>query len=114
LANRDLLLEIQQRYGGVPSEILEHEDLCALLVPALRSDMAVVETYQYSDEPPLASPITCFCGAADSMTLKQEAVDWQRQTSAGFRLQTFPGDHFFPVQLRTSILNEIAADLRLG
>ncbi|WP_256366831.1 thioesterase II family protein [Acidobacterium sp. S8] len=113
LGNRDLLQEIQQRYGGVPPEILEHEELCAILVPALRADMSVVETYQYAEEPPFASPITCLCGIYDSMTPESEASEWGRQTSAEFRLHMLPGDHFFPVQLRTSILDLIAADLNL-
>jgi medium-chain acyl-[acyl-carrier-protein] hydrolase len=108
-----LLREIQRRYGGVPQEVLEDKELCALLIPALRADVTVVETYRYAEEPPLANPITCFCGTEDFMTPESEAVDWQRQTSAGFRLHRFPGDHFFPVQGRSTILDLIAAEFHI-
>jgi medium-chain acyl-[acyl-carrier-protein] hydrolase len=108
-----LLREIQRRYGGVPPEVLADEELCALLIPALRADLTIVETYQCAEEPPLSNPITCFCGTEDFMTPESEAMDWRRQTSAGFRLHRFPGGHFFPVQERSSILDLIAAELHI-
>lgn len=114
LDDADLLREVQRRYGGVPSEVLEDQELCALLTPALRADLTIVETYQYCEESPLVTPITCFCGTADWMTPESEASDWRRQTSGPFQLHTFPGDHFFPVQARSSILNLIAQELQLG
>lgn len=108
-----LLQEIQRRYGGVPQEVLADQELCALLMPALRADIIIIETYQCTKELPLSHPITCFCGSTDSMAPESEASDWKKQTSAGFRFEMFPGGHFFPVQARTLILDLIAADLKL-
>jgi medium-chain acyl-[acyl-carrier-protein] hydrolase len=108
-----LLREIQRRYGGVPQEVLADKELCALLIPALRADVTIVETYRYAEEPPLSNPITCFCGTEDFMTPESEAVNWQRQTSAEFRLHRFPGGHFFPVERRSSILDLIALELHI-
>jgi surfactin synthase thioesterase subunit len=108
-----LLREIDQRYGGVPQMVLADKELCALLIPALRADLSIVETYQYAEEPRLANPITCFIGTEDPMTPESEVMDWQKQTSAGFRLHRFPGGHFFPVQECSSILDLIAAELHI-
>jgi medium-chain acyl-[acyl-carrier-protein] hydrolase len=113
LEDLSLLREIHHRYGGVPQEVLADKELCALLIPALRADVTIVETYRCAEEPPLSHPITCFCGTEDCMTPEAEAMDWRRQTSAGFRLQKFPGGHFFPVQEQTSILDLIAAELHI-
>lgn len=113
LDDSDLLREIHKRYGGVPEQVLADQELCALLTPALRADMRVVESYRYSEEPPLSAPITCLCGIADSMTPEPEARDWRRHTAEAFRLRNFPGDHFFPAQARSAILDLIAADLGL-
>ena len=113
LDDYDLLQEIQRRYGGIPQEVLADQELCALLMPGLRADLTVIETYQYTEESPLFLPITCLCGSADWMTPESEASDWRHQTSSRFRLEVFPGGHFFPVQTRSSILDLIAADLEL-
>ena len=108
-----LLQQIQLRYGGVPQGILADRELWPFLVPALRADITILETYRYVEEAPLSSPITCFCGADDPMTPESEASEWRRQTSAGFRLYMLPGDHFFPLQERPRILKQIASDLSL-
>ena len=113
LEDFSLLREIDQRYGGVPQEVLADKELCALLIPALRADLSIVETYQCAEESPLANPITCFIGTEDHMTLESEVMDWRKQTSGGFRLHRFPGGHFFPVQERSSILDLIAAELHI-
>src|SRR3984957_11813641 len=52
LEDFSLLREIDQRYGGVPQAVLADKELCALLIPALRADLSIVETYQYAEEPP--------------------------------------------------------------
>ncbi len=113
LGDSDLLQEIQSRYGGVPQEVIADRELCALLVPALRADLTVIETYRFSEEPPLANPITCFCGNSDAMTSESEISDWRRHTAASFRLRKFPGGHFFPAQARSLILYLIAAELKV-
>jgi medium-chain acyl-[acyl-carrier-protein] hydrolase len=114
LSDLDLLGEIQRRYGGVPAEVLADQELCALLMPALRADITIIETYRYTEEPPLLNPITCLCGSTDSMTPELDAWDWRNQTSSEFRYETFPGDHFFPAQTRTLILDLIAGELKLS
>jgi medium-chain acyl-[acyl-carrier-protein] hydrolase len=113
LNDLNFLQEINRRYGGVPAEVLADRELCALLVPALRADLRIVETYRYASEALLGCPITCFCGSEDFMTPYEEAAEWRKETSAAFRIQMFGGGHFFPAQERTAILESIAADLRL-
>jgi surfactin synthase thioesterase subunit len=113
LGDLELLQEIQQRYGGVPHAIFADRELWPLLVPALRADITILETYGYVENPPLSCPITCFCGTGDPMTPEAEASEWQRQTSAEFRLHMLPGDHFFPLQERPRVLKQIATDLNL-
>lgn len=113
LDDLSFLREIDRRYGGVPREVLADRELCALLIPALRADITIVETYRPAEEPPLSAPITCFAGTQDRMTPESEVLDWQRQTSAGFRLHRFAGGHFFPNQERSSILALIAAELHI-
>lgn len=111
LPTDDLLREVQRRYGGVPQVVVADPDLRALLVPALRADLAIIETYRCTEQAPLTTPITCFCGTDDGMTAESDAREWSRHTSAAFRFEVFSGDHFFPTTARQPILHIIAADL---
>ena len=65
------------------------------MLPVLRADFAVIDTYFYLDEAPLPCPITAFAGARDEEVDQFEVVDWRAQTASTFDLQLFPGDHFF-------------------
>ncbi len=49
-----------RRLNGTPTAILENAELMKLILPTLRADFAVIETYIYMNEPPLDCPIQHF------------------------------------------------------
>lgn len=113
LEDGQFIREMQTRYGGIPIQVIEDAELRALLVPLLKADVRLVETYHYRPEPPLDCAITAFGGSADN-TVNQSAIEaWQHQTSRTFRLHTVPGDHFFVQSARDRLLATIAAELSL-
>jgi medium-chain acyl-[acyl-carrier-protein] hydrolase len=74
-----------------------------IMLPLLRADFALYETYVYSIEPPLNCPISAFGGLRDHRVNDGELQAWRAQTNVSFSLQMFPGDHFFlnqPLLLR--------------
>ena len=81
--------------NGTPREILESNELMQLLLPTLRADFALSETYVYTSEPPLDCPMTAFGGLQDAEVSRRGLEAWRSQTSASFSLQMFAGDHFF-------------------
>jgi len=84
-----------RRLNGTPSELLDHEELMGIMLPLLRADFAVYETYVYSTEPPLNCPISAFGGLRDHRVNDSDLEAWRAQTNVSFSLQMFPGDHFF-------------------
>jgi|HubBroStandDraft_1064217.scaffolds.fasta_scaffold212513_1 medium-chain acyl-[acyl-carrier-protein] hydrolase len=106
--------QVQIRYGGIPQQVLDEADLRALLIPGLRADVRLVETYRYRPEPPLSCPITAFGGASDPTVDRSMLEAWRCQTSARFEVQTVPGDHFFVRSERRRLLSAIAATLTLN
>ncbi|BAZ11497.1 putative thioesterase [Calothrix sp. NIES-4071] len=52
--------------GGTPSSVLDNPELMQLLIPMLRADFAVLETYVYKHEQPLDCLITVFGGLQDT------------------------------------------------
>lgn len=109
LPDREFIDEIRT-LNGTPDAVLDHPEFTSLFLPALRADFAVVETYTYADEPPLASPISAFGGVDDTIT--REALDaWKRHTTARFALRMLPGGHFVVASARAAILQAVAGDL---
>ncbi|MGC1676244.1 MAG: alpha/beta fold hydrolase [Candidatus Binataceae bacterium] len=101
---RDEFLSELRRLNGMPAELLDHHEFMKIMLPILRADFAVYETYEYSSEPPLDCPISAFGGLQDRRVSNADLEGWQVQTKAPFSLQMFPGDHFFlkdPLLLRT-------------
>ena len=107
LPDSDFLEEIRQ-WSGTPPEVLEHQELMALLLPALRADFEVRETYSYQNEPPLPCSITAFGGLADHQVQRASLDSWRAQTKEAFSLHMLPGDHFFLVESQAALLELIS------
>jgi medium-chain acyl-[acyl-carrier-protein] hydrolase len=105
------------RLNGTPKEIFEHPELTQLMLPMLRADFELVETYSYRSGPPLDVPISAYGGLEDPETPRNELEAWREQTTASFRLQMFPGDHFFlntsPSVVIQSLARELAVSARV-
>ncbi len=104
------LAEIR-RFNGTPAEVLENADLMEILLPILRADFTVVETYRYLAESPLNCPITVLGGLEDPETNEYLLQAWQEQTTEAFSLQMLPGDHFFVHSAQSRLLELLAEAL---
>ncbi len=94
LQDSDLINRLE-RLNGTPVELLRNPVLMKLLLPTLRADFALCETYTYVDEPPLGCPITSFGGLQDPVVLPEHLRAWREQSVGTFSLRMLPGDHFF-------------------
>src|ERR1043165_2264853 len=54
-----------KRLKGTPPEVFESQELMQLVLPVLRADFGICQTYAYQHEPPLACPIYAFGGLED-------------------------------------------------
>ena len=97
--------------NGTPPELLEDEELMALILPMFRADCSVLENYEYREEPPLAVPITVFAGTSDAIVQPSDLDGWRCQSTAGTRLHVIPGDHFFIHSASTDVMRVIARAL---
>ena len=87
-----------RRYGGTPEEIFSNPELMTLMIPSLKGDFSLLETYQYRPGAPLDCPITCFWGQDDAIANQTDVAAWQQHTHT-FRLEAVSGHHFFPHDL---------------
>lgn len=81
--------------GGTPPELLECRELMDLLLPMIRADFRLAETFVRERPEPLPCPMIAFAGSDDDDAGPEEVACWGAWAGSGFELQALPGGHFF-------------------
>jgi medium-chain acyl-[acyl-carrier-protein] hydrolase len=100
-----------RRLNGTPREVLEHPELLGFVLPMLRADFELIQTYRYSSGPPLRCPMSAFVGSEDPDVSPQNVELWKEHTCGSFRMSVMLGDHFYLESQRTQVLRQIRTDL---
>ncbi|HYC91648.1 MAG TPA: alpha/beta fold hydrolase [Thermoanaerobaculia bacterium] len=106
--------EFRRRLGlmnGTPKEILRDEELMNLVLPFLRADFEVNDTYSYVPES-IDVPVTALGGIDDPEANLDELAAWGEMTTGRFDVVMFPGDHFFLTSAESMMLDVIGNHLR--
>lgn len=104
-------IEELRRLDGTPKEVFEHPELLTLMIPLLRADFEICETYPISDEPPLDCPVVAFGGEQDLEVPRDRIAAWRERTSGPFKMHMLRGDHFFIHTEERTIIREVALEL---
>lgn len=81
--------------GGTDAAVIRDPDLMDLVLPALRNDYRAVTWYRPAPDAVVDTPVLCLTGDRDPRVAPDEAAAWKSHTSAGFRLEILPGEHFY-------------------
>jgi medium-chain acyl-[acyl-carrier-protein] hydrolase len=108
LSDREFVDEITRRYGGIPPEVLEHPDLMELLLPCLRADIEALETFEPVPSAPLVCPVTAYGGIDDRLAPRAHLDAWRIETTGGFDVRVFAGDHFYLEPQRAELLADLS------
>lgn len=114
LSDEDFLAEVHRRYDAIPGAVLENPELLQLLLPCLRADFAVFESYSYREEPPLDCPIAAYGGLDDPRVSGDDVTAWSRHTTGPFSVRMFPGDHFFIHGAEPAVQRAVSEELARG
>ncbi|HEX8078661.1 MAG TPA: alpha/beta fold hydrolase [Jatrophihabitans sp.] len=106
------LVQMLRQLGGTPDWLLADPEVLQMILPAVRADFSVKETYSYQPEPPLDVPVTVLSSTADPRAPHEWQQRWHEQTSAGFALHTLPGGHFAVFERSEVALGHVAGALR--
>ncbi|MFT7461977.1 MAG: medium-chain acyl-[acyl-carrier-protein] hydrolase [Pseudohongiellaceae bacterium] len=112
LSDEDFIAEVNRRYDAVPAAVLADQGLMELLLPPLRADMSVCDSYVYAAEDPFDVPISAFGGADDHNVSRAELDAWAEQTTGAFASTVLPGDHFFMSTASQPLLAEVTRTLQ--
>ena len=103
-----------REYNGTPPEILAHEEILSLVLPALRADFALCESAPPPVGTTLSCPVSTYAGANDRYASPSAVDAWRNVTTGSFRCTVFPGDHFFIHSNLEGVLAQIRLDLALA
>jgi medium-chain acyl-[acyl-carrier-protein] hydrolase len=81
--------------GGLPAEVRSHPELMSLLLPALRADFEIYNTYRYEPSAPLDCSITALGGEEDREVPRGDLQAWQAIASGPIATHWLSGGHFF-------------------
>ncbi len=95
LPDTQLVREVQRIYGGIPRELLVEPAMLIRMLPVLRADLQVNETYRHVHEPALACSILALGGTTDPHVTGTELELWRGQTTGKFECAQFVGGHFY-------------------
>jgi medium-chain acyl-[acyl-carrier-protein] hydrolase len=107
----DELIAEMRRLNGTPDEILQNDELMSLLIPLMRADAAIHETYVHAEEEPLDVPITAVGGLSDPKAQREDMEAWRLHTRGEFSVRMVQGDHFFIHSAQATVLRDLAQDL---
>jgi medium-chain acyl-[acyl-carrier-protein] hydrolase len=94
LADAEFIEAIDRRYGGVPDLLKQNAELRQLLLPALRADLALFDSYRWSRPPRLDVPVLTIAGRGDPQVSLCEQIAWGEITTARAEHCRVDGGHF--------------------
>ena len=113
MPDEQFITEIIRRYMGIPMQVLREPDLMELLLPMLRADVEMVETYACASEAALDCPITVLGGREDTEARFEELIAWRQHTNQRLQTEILPGNHFFIQSAKKEIVDIVFRQLNL-
>lgn len=108
---RAALVQKLREFDGAPTEVLQNEELLDLLLPTIRADFELCESYQYQPDAPVNCPITIYGGVEDREVEKERLAAWREVTDGASEIRMFPGGHFYIKSSESGFLSAFAGDL---
>lgn len=107
LLDEDAFVRVLRETGGTPAALLDDAEMRAYLLPIVRNDYRLIETYVPSPGPPLRTGIVSIA-ADDDLTVSAGQIEgWRRATSGPFEHLAFPGGHFYLFQERAALVRAV-------
>jgi len=112
LDDRALVQQVDELFGGMPADILNDAASLKFFVPGLRLDLGLLERYRPDGDPPaLPIAVTAMVGTDDRAVDLADVQRWNLFVEPPVRMQTLPGDHFFPLTRLPEVIDAAVWDL---
>ena len=107
-SDADLMAEVT-RWGGFSAQQLADNTFIRMLLPILRADLKVVETYHLPERKyhRLPCPLSILTGANDAIAEAWKMQRWADFTTQSCSFHVFPGDHFYIIECKEKVVHLI-------
>ncbi|WP_405833648.1 MULTISPECIES: thioesterase II family protein [unclassified Streptomyces] len=105
-----LIAELR-RLGGTDSALLDDPDVQEFVLPVIRADLTIADTYGPRPATPVGCPVHAWIGDADPSTPAGEMNAWGDVAPRGFQLRVLPGGHFYLVEQHGVVVRELSDQL---
>jgi len=103
-----------RKLNGTREEVLQNEELMTLVLPVIRADFQLAETYDFrAYYERLDCAVTVFGGAKDQHVSEAHLRAWMETTRGEFELKMFDGGHFFIQSHMQEAVNSVGSALRV-
>jgi surfactin synthase thioesterase subunit len=105
------LIDRMRANGGTDPEVFGHPELLDLVLPVLRADYRICDSFARPDGGALPVPFTVLGGEADSFGV-DKLTGWRDWSERDVDVRTYPGGHFFLTgESEDAVLDTIATAL---
>lgn len=99
-------IESLKKLNGTPREVLANEELMELVIPMLRADFQIAETYR-GKLIPMPFPLLVLNGKEDANVCEHQLNAWNELSKVRCQRVTVPGDHFFIHQYQEKVISQV-------
>ncbi|WP_444997358.1 thioesterase II family protein [Aliikangiella sp. IMCC44359] len=100
-------IEKVRNMKGTPEEVLNNKEIMQILLPLLRADFQISETYKFKDEEPLNIPFTLLGGVHDENIPEADVGAWEDNSAKDSIFIKINGGHFFIHSHETQVIAHV-------
>ena len=102
----DFINRLNQLYSAIPQSVIDDPAARSLLLPIIRADITLFETYKYSADKPLDCEIVTLAGSEDPVVRAKHIAPW-KHLGQSHRHRSFAGGHYFARTQRDAVVDTI-------
>ncbi|MEU3412803.1 thioesterase II family protein [Streptomyces sp. NPDC006658] len=107
----DAFLARVSEFAGYSHEALDDAEMRELILPTLRADVELHESYTPGTDRPLDAPVTSIRGTEDALVDSDAAAGWTKVAGRDFEYVEIPGGHMYLTDRAPALLRLIAGSL---
>lgn len=91
--------------GGMDDEVLSNEEFMEVLLPIIRDDYILLDSYRSDKALAIQTPLYVFVGLEDEELIERDLAEWEAFSKNFGKIYYLQGDHFYLADNRTPLID---------
>nr|WP_297621525.1 alpha/beta fold hydrolase [Nocardia sp.] len=113
LTDEEFMAKVEA-FAGYTHPALANPEMRQLILPVLRADVLMHESYIADHDTVIDVPITTLRGTDDALVSEADMLGWRKATSSNFSIETVAGGHMYLADHLEETLELIAETARIA